>query len=559
MDASLRPRFFISRQDGSLTPLIAVDELPPLMSVRGVPRLLSQNDTQGMTSLGSANHRGQFYVIDCFTQGSGNANVIIGDNKALPAGPKASIGITSSQNSTIRPHSYLVESRMRLVTERSLLRIIPTPGRKETPRRNTALSGFAMASVTINSKASCIFKHEMPRDPAVLEKLGLRDIPRWYREKHNIKSVTVGADNGRPRANRSNVQALFNGVKKEQCFERLAIEAPKNLHDLPREVVTTGEHRQENQIDRSLQRANKTHAVVNMPALPEETVKGSAAPPSGTLSDIFSPVNQFELHGQGGFSSYHIMDAAPTFKDNKTVGKIGNQFDHDNIYSGTPVAMGGLSESKNAQWLTGSYLQNGAVLNGVTGNGMSPHPTGAATPVSKPANKSPWTLRGGKADFSELPMSPFVPPKPLTDLIAEQEQSKTKHQKSRRLYQPRNDAKPSNGQDGFIAAKLPSSDEIVAKAFSPFGTASPSSLDGNRAPNIGANPGSYSSTSSSGCGSSIRSTSSSIGNGRTRASPENLYCERTASMTSRIFEFNADCDLFNLHLNDDAPTQRAAI
>lgn len=86
MDTSLRPQFFISRQDGSLTPLIAADELPQLMSIRGVPRLLSQNDTQGMTSLGSANHRGQYYVIDCLPPGT----VTVIEQKTMPAGPKVS-------------------------------------------------------------------------------------------------------------------------------------------------------------------------------------------------------------------------------------------------------------------------------------------------------------------------------------------------------------------------------------------------------------------------------------------------------------------------------------
>lgn len=35
----------------------------------------------------------------------------------------------------------------------------------------------------------CLYKHEMPLDLATLETLGLRDIPRWYREKHNVPSL----------------------------------------------------------------------------------------------------------------------------------------------------------------------------------------------------------------------------------------------------------------------------------------------------------------------------------------------------------------------------------
>lgn len=45
----------------------------------------------------------------------------------------------------------------------------------------------------------CLYKHEMPTDPAMLEKLGLRDIPRWYREKYGIPSIlNNGNSNLRP-------------------------------------------------------------------------------------------------------------------------------------------------------------------------------------------------------------------------------------------------------------------------------------------------------------------------------------------------------------------------
>ena len=45
----------------------------------------------------------------------------------------------------------------------------------------------------------CLYKHEMPTDPVMLEKLGLRDIPRWYREKYGIPSIlNNGNNNPRP-------------------------------------------------------------------------------------------------------------------------------------------------------------------------------------------------------------------------------------------------------------------------------------------------------------------------------------------------------------------------
>ena len=64
MTSPIRPQFFCARPNGTLTPLIALDELPAHISIRGVPRILSPSDTQGMTSLGTVNPRAQFYIVD---------------------------------------------------------------------------------------------------------------------------------------------------------------------------------------------------------------------------------------------------------------------------------------------------------------------------------------------------------------------------------------------------------------------------------------------------------------------------------------------------------------
>lgn len=47
-----RPHFFISRPDHTITPLIAVDELPDYVCIDGVKAVMTQADTQAMMSLG---------------------------------------------------------------------------------------------------------------------------------------------------------------------------------------------------------------------------------------------------------------------------------------------------------------------------------------------------------------------------------------------------------------------------------------------------------------------------------------------------------------------------
>lgn len=68
MASSARPQFFCARPNGALTPLIPVDELPPHVSIRGVPRTLSPGETQGMTSLGNMGPRVHSYIVDGVSQ-----------------------------------------------------------------------------------------------------------------------------------------------------------------------------------------------------------------------------------------------------------------------------------------------------------------------------------------------------------------------------------------------------------------------------------------------------------------------------------------------------------
>ncbi|KAI4290125.1 MAG: hypothetical protein L6R35_000613 [Caloplaca aegaea] len=52
MGSPARPHYFISRPDHTITPLIAVDELPDHIRITGVPPAMSQADTHAMMSLG---------------------------------------------------------------------------------------------------------------------------------------------------------------------------------------------------------------------------------------------------------------------------------------------------------------------------------------------------------------------------------------------------------------------------------------------------------------------------------------------------------------------------
>ena len=58
---SPRPKYFAVRSDGTLTALVAVDELPTSLRIAGVPRTLSPGETTGMISVGIVPRANGYY------------------------------------------------------------------------------------------------------------------------------------------------------------------------------------------------------------------------------------------------------------------------------------------------------------------------------------------------------------------------------------------------------------------------------------------------------------------------------------------------------------------
>lgn len=59
-----RPRYFVARKDGTITPLIAVDELPDTLRIVGIPAIMSPAATLNMVSLGVLDRSQHRYVVE---------------------------------------------------------------------------------------------------------------------------------------------------------------------------------------------------------------------------------------------------------------------------------------------------------------------------------------------------------------------------------------------------------------------------------------------------------------------------------------------------------------
>lgn len=67
--SEIRPQFFLVRENDTIVPLIALDELPADITIPGVSRTLGMADTGGMTSVGKVPSRGAVYVVNGVSEG----------------------------------------------------------------------------------------------------------------------------------------------------------------------------------------------------------------------------------------------------------------------------------------------------------------------------------------------------------------------------------------------------------------------------------------------------------------------------------------------------------
>ena len=248
MTESLRPQHFITRQNGTMVPLIALDELPATVSLRGVPRKLSAYDVAGMKCLGTVESQHRQYIVDGPRQGfqpeqKAVENGLLASKYATGAtnndleSSLSGLGLRSRTASPVvqgpQPKAYgIKETRSSLP---STLRNNPVRSTEQDARpltiedlaRNPAPGVKEYCSYWLRhgecdyAQQGCLYRHEMPLDPPTLEKLGLRDIPRWYREKHGLGSYLalsaqrVSSVNTRPGPMERNWRKTSDGAYSE--------------------------------------------------------------------------------------------------------------------------------------------------------------------------------------------------------------------------------------------------------------------------------------------------------------------------------------------------------
>ncbi|EXJ88797.1 hypothetical protein A1O3_01861 [Capronia epimyces CBS 606.96] len=246
---TLKPQLFVTRQNGVMVPLIAMDELPIHVQIRNVPRVLDSYNMAGMMGVGVFEARHQYYVVDALNStkplfidsihappsvreqaASPKTNLPEIGKAALAARPVLSaaalpkaFGIgeqptsdaasNSCTSSNIPVHGESQPARNinhRSVSPASAVAMPASKPAAAAKEQDNA--GQAKAPVGCKEYCSfwirrgecdyaqqgCVYKHEMPLDLPTLERIGHRDIPRWYREKYGLGSLLVAGGKSVP-------------------------------------------------------------------------------------------------------------------------------------------------------------------------------------------------------------------------------------------------------------------------------------------------------------------------------------------------------------------------
>ncbi|KAJ5976107.1 hypothetical protein N7481_009814 [Penicillium waksmanii] len=181
-----------------------LDEMPLNMVFRGVSRVISPSETQGMTSCGVSTKRAECWAIESLGQDQPVKDPEINQKirkmlvdvlklENIPAAIRQDVsnliakGIEALDVTTPAAQSMAVVPAPPIQT--CLGTGVVNHQKPQGSKKKEFCSYWIRHGECDYQQQGCLFRHAMPTQPEALEKLGLRDIPRWYREKFNLASV----------------------------------------------------------------------------------------------------------------------------------------------------------------------------------------------------------------------------------------------------------------------------------------------------------------------------------------------------------------------------------
>ncbi|KAH8652792.1 hypothetical protein BGZ60DRAFT_568983 [Tricladium varicosporioides] len=201
------PAYFLARNTGEVVPLIAVDELPPLLDLVGVPRSLGLEETVGMSNLGIVKKCGRFYRIEI-----GREKDEMGGDKEdenvthIPTKVQSSLPRCHPPPPTNSPLPSSLSSSSTFPTPVPTPTPAPCPSPKPTPGatapRYHPTQGSSSQVGPIQSPQiqlcrhwcthgickwgqNCRYRHIMPMTLPGLREVGLSNWPGWWKKMNS--------------------------------------------------------------------------------------------------------------------------------------------------------------------------------------------------------------------------------------------------------------------------------------------------------------------------------------------------------------------------------------
>ncbi|KAF2092147.1 hypothetical protein K490DRAFT_61594 [Saccharata proteae CBS 121410] len=211
-----RPRWFISRGKGSFTPVIAVDELPKDVVLRGVPRSISVAEARGLEFLGEFTTPSQPYslanshmiaprsgtdILRASPYEAPDADVNRAQSRRTMPDDRIHSSDTSKIDTSKFSHSASKGDQFAFI--KAPFRETPVSDRienkdfgwwrKSTPSgiepdqsQKTYCTHWIKTGECDYMQQGCRYKHEVP-DEETLRSIGILHVPKWWEEKNAIK------------------------------------------------------------------------------------------------------------------------------------------------------------------------------------------------------------------------------------------------------------------------------------------------------------------------------------------------------------------------------------
>lgn len=286
---SPRLEFFVSRENGSLVPLVAADELPKHVQLRGIPRNLSHNQTTGLTRVAHI--------------APAQAALRVQRSKVFPLG-KATAGHQSLEASTSCHGSKDTATSLATNSDKPL----PEKGEK------IYCTHWLKYGKCSFMQQGCKYKHERPEDEEMQRMTGIKRTTDW-KPPREPPSRGVTRDlpaNNKSQSVKSKVQIL-DSTKNGRGHEVRKPENEENAKSDSMETFPTQLRDPKKHAEKGKQKAKESTAAGSAPR--KWMVSNSRAtiePDHGDLLDFDpAPKRSTSLSGSSSVASSLLQPLTP--------------------------------------------------------------------------------------------------------------------------------------------------------------------------------------------------------------------------------------------------------